>query len=208
MLLRRAVALRRGLPPRAAASRPFSFSFPGAGRKLDEVVKLDLLKDEPPERVKEIWLEFHASKHNAFGSVLPPPAFSLLLSNAAACPFFIVPVLKPDGAFFNLLAQWQDTVCLLTFLEDYQADPAAAQPYLTLSTYDELLESKELGLLRGDVGPALKAAEAAQVAGTLLSSYIQPEEYERVTRFNHSPESFDFQEYLDAVIDANPSSDR
>ena len=82
--------------------------------------------------------------------------FSTLRANAAACPFFIVPVIKEDGAFFNLLSQWQDTVFLLTFLDDYQADPASAQPYLTISTYGELLDSKQTGLLRGDVGAALK----------------------------------------------------
>ena len=37
--------------------RRMSFSFPGAGRKLDEVVKVELLKDEQPARVEEIWLE-------------------------------------------------------------------------------------------------------------------------------------------------------
>lgn len=48
----------------------------------------------------------------------------------------------------------------MTYLEDYKTNAATAQPYLTLSLFDELVESKSLVLLRGEVTNHLTTQEA------------------------------------------------
>ena len=59
-----------------------------------------------------------------------------LMSTAARCPLFILPVHRgPDNGFFNLLCQLQGEHFLFTFLDDYRANPATAQPYMTISAY-------------------------------------------------------------------------
>ena len=40
---------------------------------------------------------------------------------------------------------------LLALLEDYKMDPAAAQPILTVSVFDDLAETKDVVLLRCDI---------------------------------------------------------
>lgn len=48
----------------------------------------------------------------------------------------------------------------MTYLEDYKVNAAGAQPYLTLTFFDELLETKSLALMRGEVTNQLTRAEA------------------------------------------------
>lgn len=55
--------------------------------------------------------------------------------------------------------EWQGKQCFMTFLEDYKKNPSMAQPYLTLSLYDELLDTKDIVLMRGEVGQHLKVQE-------------------------------------------------
>ena len=39
--------------------------------------------------------------------------------------------------------------------QDYKVDPGGAQPYATISMYADLVESKDLGLIRADITPNL-----------------------------------------------------
>lgn len=48
----------------------------------------------------------------------------------------------------------------MTYLEDYKTNAAGAQPYLTVSMFDELVETKGLALLRGEVTNMLTRQEA------------------------------------------------
>ncbi len=40
-------------------------------------------------------------------------------------------------------------------LQDYKVNPGGAQPYATVSMYSDLVESKDLGLIRADITPNL-----------------------------------------------------
>jgi hypothetical protein len=46
-----------------------------------------------------------------------------------------------------VLIQFQGKHCLMTYLEDYKANPAAAMPYSTLTLFDELVDKKGLVLI-------------------------------------------------------------
>lgn len=47
-------------------------------------------------------------------------------------------------------------VCSPMFVrKDYKVNPEGAQPYATISMYSDLVESKELGLIRADITPNL-----------------------------------------------------
>lgn len=39
--------------------------------------------------------------------------------------------------------------------QDYKVNPGGAQPYATVSMYPDLVESKDLGLIRADITPNL-----------------------------------------------------
>lgn len=60
----------------------------------------------------------------------------------------------------TFIAQFQGRNCLITYLEDYKRDPSSAEPYLTFTVFDELVEMKGLALIRGEVTNRLTRDEA------------------------------------------------
>lgn len=134
---------------KASTASSGGFSYPGP-RALGQIVKLELLQSEEREQIQHIWEQFHGDKDDAVAATLPRDAFQTLKDRATAAPFLVFPVYRQDG-FFNMLCQFQQTCFLVTYLEAFKENPAAAPPCLTVSLYDELLEQKEVGLVRGDV---------------------------------------------------------
>lgn len=76
-----------------------------------------------------------------------------------------------ERGFFTLLVQFQGKQCFMTYLEDYKQNAAGAQPYLTITMFDEMLETKGLALLRGEVTNQLTRPEAKVYASLSEFSY-------------------------------------
>jgi len=48
--------------------RNFSFNYP-CPRNLREIMKMSLIEKEPPNQVKEIWQEYHKTRHQNIADV-------------------------------------------------------------------------------------------------------------------------------------------
>ena len=86
-------------------------------------------------------------------------------------PYFVWPVQRSEG-LFNVLSQIQGTSVLMTYLEAFKLNPANAPPYLTLIFFDDLIKSKKLVLIRGDVANELDKTEANQLLTSLIDWYV------------------------------------
>jgi hypothetical protein len=172
------------------------FSFP-APRTLDQVVKPQLLERESPARIREIWSEYHSSRLDCVASVWSPEEYGALRERARRCPRMLYPVLKGDGKFFNLVAEWQDKYCIFTWLEDYRRDPSRAEPYLSVAAFDDFLDRKQLILVRGDFSGHLRKRDAAHVLSLMRYFYFQEPRW--VETFNKDPSAFDFTSFLASV---------
>lgn len=83
---------------------------------------------------------------------------------------FIIPLHRNNG-HFKLLTQWQDNCFvnmniaqLATYLEDYKRQGKNAHPYIVFTFFTELLFSKALVLVRGDiVNNSMNKSEALRV---------------------------------------------
>ena len=83
---------------------------------------------------------------------------------------------------------------LLALLEDYKLDPAAAQPLLTISVFDDLTESKDVTLLRCDIiNRGIEDDEGYKLCQNLINDYL---DFERVHMFNKKPDAFDVDEFV------------
>ena len=104
---------------------------------------------------------------------------------------FLLPVIKEDGHMW-ILSQFQDTafICtylggkrvryfydghffmLLSYITEYQKDPATAKPWLSCVLYDDFVESKGLSLVRTDFLPSLTkdVSVAARPYGFIILS--------------------------------------
>uniref|UniRef100_A0A7S2EBW8 ATP synthase mitochondrial F1 complex assembly factor 1 n=1 Tax=Trieres chinensis TaxID=1514140 RepID=A0A7S2EBW8_TRICV len=198
---RRPRAATHGLfPADALLCRSFSFSFAGP-RKLDEIMKTELLEGKSASEVTDIWMTYHEGKDRTHGLVIDGEDTKKILSRATKCPFFVQPIFreedKKDG-YFMLLSQYQGpSHFLMAYLEDYKMDPARAQPLLTFSVFDDLSETLGVGLVRCDViNKGIEDDEGRKVMNNALDSYRKDEEFFRVRAFNEAPESFDVDDYI------------
>ncbi len=109
-------------------------------------------------------------------------------------PFFIQPVFRGEGHFL-IVSQFQTpNYFLLALLEDYKMDPAAAQPLLTISVFDDLAETKDVVLLRCDIiNRGIEDGEGYKLCQNLINDYL---EFEGVHMFNKKPDEFDVDAFV------------
>ncbi|PXF48568.1 hypothetical protein BWQ96_01737 [Gracilariopsis chorda] len=85
----------------------------------------------------------------------------------------------------------------MTYLEDYKKNPNNAQPYMTITLFDDMLETKQLALLRGEVVNVLTTEEARRLVNLLKRYYLgRGRDYDMVVAFNEQSEKFDFNSVL------------
>lgn len=165
------------------------FSFP-APRRLESIIKYALLEREEPRVITRVWNEFHDARLDCVASTWSKEEYEGIQERKRRCPRFVYPVLKGDGKFFNLIAEWQDKFCIFTYLEDYKRNPSGAEPYLSVALYDDFLPRKQLVLVRGDFSGHLRKRDAAHVLNLMRFFYFQ--EPKHVETFNLDPARFDF----------------
>ena len=147
--------------------RSSSLSLPGVARRLGEVTKVEMLEAEEPERIGAIWDSFHEHRPELAGCSVTAEEHLKITERARESPLFIFPVRREQGHFL-LLSQFNapSDMFVMTFLEDYKQNPAAAQPWLSVTLFGELLTSKAVGLLRADIAPErLSKQEGEHVLG-------------------------------------------
>ena len=122
---------------------------------------------------------------------------------------FIFPVAKGLAPnHFVLVSQHQDKSFCLTFLGDYQVNPTGANPYMVITAFDELADSKDIVPLRGDLISHLDEDEGAAIMQKLINSYLIESEFEVIRQFNHSPNEFKYEQYIqDALTQFNKLKD-
>ncbi|RHY07518.1 hypothetical protein DYB25_005207 [Aphanomyces astaci] len=176
------------------------FHFPSP-RSLQSLVKLDDLQLETPDAIRRIWGEYHDAKSDALATVLTAAELETLIARGKKCSFFVFPVYRVNSetkeeGFFTMLSQFQDKCFLLTTLDAYRENPAQAPPCLTVSLFDDLVPSKELALVRGDVANVLDKPEASVLLDALLARYVDDDLFSTVEAFNLKPHEFNFDAYL------------
>lgn len=78
-------------------------------KKLEDLMKLDLIASTPIDQVKEIWLEYHKQKE-VIAAVIPTEAFDKLMDTAKRHPIFILPIPRSQGFEFIMLQFAANTV--------------------------------------------------------------------------------------------------
>lgn len=172
-----------------------NFSYAGP-RKLSDIVDLGLLENHSAAEISDIWMTYHEEKENVHGLIINEAKGKSILSRAAECPFFIHPVFREEGHFM-IISQFQaPNYFLLAFLEDYQMDPARAQPLLTVSVFDDLAE-KDVTLVRCDIiNRGIEEDEGYKICKCLLDDYTEDEDFQNVNVFNKKPEAFDVDTFV------------
>ena len=90
---------------------------------------------------------------------------------------------------------------LITSVEDYKARGTQASPYLTVTYFKDLADSKDVVLIRGDIvfTSKLSDPEAKWLMETTHSFYLNDGRYNLVERFNKETRDFEFADVLRAL---------
>ncbi|EAS04996.1 ATP11 protein (macronuclear) [Tetrahymena thermophila SB210] len=173
----------------------FSFNYP-CPRKLREVVKLSLFEKETTDKCIDLWTEYHNTRSENISDAISKKEYDILKRQYTQSPMFLVPIKKKTGHFL-LLGQAQEKSILFTYLEDYKLKGTKATPYFVITLFDELIPTKQLSLVRGDIINFMITKPEANVVWNLtLKQYLTPDLYQDfVFKFNHSPHEFNYEAY-------------
>jgi ATP synthase F1 complex assembly factor 1 len=170
------------------------FTYP-APRKLAELMKLSQMENESRERLTEIWNEYHSTQHSTVSAVWSKQEAETILQRAQSAKFFTFPIRRGEG-FYVVLAQFQDKCWLVTYLEDFKQNPASAQPYFTITIYDDLIKTGgDCVFVRGDVCSAMMFKEdGSKLLDLIKQFYLDDAYFKYIETFNHRPASFNYEE--------------
>lgn len=179
-----------------ASNRCFSFSFAGP-KKLNEILKIDLVEDKSKTEISDLWYSYHENKENVLGLVLGGKESKALIPRAVISPFYIQPIFRDDGHFMLVSQFFEPSHFIMAYLEDYKMDPAAAQPLLSFSIFDDYADEKDVTLVRVDImNRGIDEGEGLKVVNSMIENYKNDDEYLSVRGFNSKPDSFDLENYI------------
>ncbi|CAO3622274.1 unnamed protein product [Mucor hiemalis] len=182
----------------AKSQLPYDSSAP----TLDKLVKVELLENETPEKIAEIWNAGHANK-DCITAAIPADIYDKLYKRSQQYPMFVVPMPREQGVEFFFL-QFNFHQCNFTSLLEYKTKGSEARPFLTLTHFTELEKSKGIVLMKGEINDdprMLDTANAQFLTFALQQFYVTggEEKLKLVEKFHKSPAEFDFQELINAV---------
>ncbi|KAI9209735.1 ATP11 protein-domain-containing protein [Polychytrium aggregatum] len=173
---------------------------PPTVKKLDEIMQLDKVATETPERIGEIWNTYYSSKPNYVSALVPGEFYKKLSERAKTYPMFILPLPRDQGFEFVLL-QFSGNQTFLTPLIEYQTHRENARPHLVLNYYTDLVEDKGIVLMSGELGATESGASSFSISDAQNLVYQMQLFYvtgpdsmtSLVERFNKDPANFDYQ---------------
>lgn len=89
------------LNPKPSIEAPLSGEVPF--KKLNDIMKLDLLHDKNAKEIENIWLEYHKQKDDVLVATIPTEVHNLLVERSKEFPIFILPLPRSQGYEFFLL---------------------------------------------------------------------------------------------------------
>lgn len=167
-------------------------------KTLNDYLKLDLVRDLPPDAVRKLWQEFHLQKDCVF-SVVPAEEWEEIYSKSKPNPNFLFPLPKGDGFEFYL-CQFSGKDVYFTSLGMYQLVKENAPPCLTLAHFPELKDDKGIVLMAGEYdNKILSKNEALNLVKQMAMYYGRDggDHYKTLRLFNSDPDKFQYMEVIE-----------
>ncbi|KAJ2467648.1 hypothetical protein GGI03_001449 [Coemansia sp. RSA 2337] len=180
-----------------------SSNLPPTVKKLDDILRLDLLAGRTGAEVGELWTAYHAGKPGVVSAVIPAETYQRLLETARKNPLFVLPLPRADQGVEFFLLQFDYHQVHFTSLAEYKLHTVQARPVMTLTHYTDLMD-RGIVLMRGELDPENRTfdVENAQLLALLMQLFYVsggPEKRALLETFNHRPAEFDYAQLIDAA---------
>ncbi|KAI7817717.1 ATP11 protein-domain-containing protein [Gamsiella multidivaricata] len=168
---------------------------------LDKIMKLELVKDLNVEDIGKIWIQKHIDQEDTISAVVPADTYRKMLARSKEYPLFLLPLSHGDGVEFYLL-QFSFHQVIFTSLLEYKTHGENARPFLTLTHYPELIDSKNIVLMNGSIStdPRILTPDQAQILTFGLQQYYVSDHKEKLQLlhdFHKRPEQFSHEKLIE-----------
>jgi len=177
---------------------------------LDMVLDTKLLQEKSSDEIEKIWLEYHKEQPRV-SAALTKETFQRLRTRYEECPMFVLPVFRERG-YISVVFQAQGQQHLYSQKAKFDnADPADVRPDLSLTFFTDLMDSKDLVLMRSqpiERGAEVSLEDAQVLVGLNQIFYLNLDWFKSFVKpFNHNPSEFDFNKVL-AVLDFSQDTEQ
>ena len=177
-------------------------------QSLDDILKLDLLRDKSPQEITEIWNSYHKTKDCIFAAI-PSDTYDKMFWMSSKYKTFIFPIPRTNGQqtdgnnYEFILSQFNGHKCFFTPLIAYQTHKELAPVCLTIHHFPELQKDKQIVLMLGEYDSNLLNGFEAQCLANQLQWYYSAEQNMRQSillhRFNVEPSLFNHMEVIEEL---------
>lgn len=78
-------------------------------KKLNDIMKIELIQDKSADEIKKIWFEYHKTK-DVLAATLTVEQYESLMERAKKYPIFLLPLPRSEGFEFIMLQFASNTV--------------------------------------------------------------------------------------------------
>ncbi|CAG8519665.1 679_t:CDS:2 [Ambispora gerdemannii] len=181
---------------------------PAQVKSLDKILRMEKILSQDMETICQLWTEYHAAKIACISDTLSADAYKKLFKRGQEFPMFVIPLTHPTGLEFYIL-QFQYHQCFFTSLLEYKTFAAESQPLLVLTYYIDLMDTKGVVLMHGEIGkPNILSKENAKyLVRWLREFYLDGEDkcednkskWNLVVKFNREPNNFEYSELVNVI---------
>ncbi|KAG0356115.1 hypothetical protein BG005_004983 [Podila minutissima] len=173
----------------------------GSSHSLDKIVKLELVANLDAENISKIWIQKHMDQEDTISAVVPAETYKKMHTRSKEYPLFLLPLSHGDGVEFYLM-QFAFHQVIFTSLLEYKTHGENARPYLTLTHYPELIDSKGIVLMNGIVStnPKVLTLDQAQILTFGLQQYYvsdHPQKLALLHDFHKNPANFSHEKLIE-----------
>lgn len=193
--------------PSKEASQQSRPAQPTKDKKLDDVIRLDRMKELNKEQIKSLWLESKSSKDATIFACLDAAQYDQIRENARKYPVFVflLPIHQRTAEneanqnnYQFVLVQFdssrpQSLRVHFTPLAFFHTHKENAPATLSLNYFGEMKLEKDVVLMEGEYDDKIfNLLEAQCLANQIQLFYATPDETDLLQNFNHDPATFDY----------------
>lgn len=159
--------------------------------QLNNIMKVDMIKDKTKEEIIDIWKEYHKQKDCICGT-MTPEQYDKMFTRGKQYSTFLLPLPREHGYEF-IMCQFHGSEVHMTPLLWYQTHKENAPECLTMIHYTELRDDKGIILMRGEFDTKLLQAYEAQCLANELQLYYCNDNEQRLQlleTFTSKPNEF------------------
>jgi len=167
-------------------------------KTLNDVMKIDLIKDKTTDEIAVIWKEHFLSKKGSLSAVIPTETYKSMKEIFTVHNTFLFALPRKEGYEF-FVVQFTGNEAHFTSLINYQAFNENAPECLTLIHYTDLAETKGIVLMVGEYDSNILTTQDAQcLANQVEMYYCNPSSSKKalLETFTHKPAEFKHQDLL------------